>query len=199
MGHDGWVSLKELPDMANIHLISAKEIIKNSKNNDMSSSLSSLILSVCCLEAFINQISFFIHENKSHNEVSNLNIPQGLIDKGAFLYQRTVSLESKWQEISSCLVNDNSWLESLPAWKEVKDLIYIRNELVHFKTSGYEQVVPPPTKMEGIYLKVPNNVKINDVPHSWPMKLLNIDLATWSVDITEELINKLKEKYQISR
>lgn len=197
-GRDGYVTMKELPDMANIHLISAKEILKNSKDNDMSSSLSSLILCVCCLEAFINQVSFFIYDNKDHEEVSKLDIPRELIDNGAYLYQRTVPLEKKWFDLANCLVKDDTWLQSSALWNEVKDIIFIRNELVHFKTSGYEQVVPPPKKMESIYSKVPKSIKLNDVPHSWPMKLLNTELANWSIKTVESLITEFKNRYQLS-
>jgi len=198
--HDGWISMKELPDMANTHLLTAKVMAETSKKNPegINYPLAAIILSVCYLEAFINQLSFFIHNNHTHPEVCKLVLPQGLIDKGVHLFQRTTQLETKWYMISECLFGKD-WLESQTIWQEIKDLIYIRNELVHFKTNGYEQVVPPPTKKEIIYGKVPNDVSIREVPHSWPMKLLTPSLAEWAVKITEDIIESLKKTYNSNR
>lgn len=199
-GHDGWLSLKELPDMANIHLLTAKDMAETSKEfpEGISYPLSAVILSVCYLEAFINQLSFFIHENHSHPEVCCLVLPQELNDKGVQLFQRTTQLERKWSLISECLLGEG-WIESQPIWGEIKDLIYIRNELVHFKTNGYEQVVPPPLKKDVIYSKIPNQVETREVPHSWPMKLLNPSLAKWAVEISESITEALKATYNLNR
>ncbi|WP_179953129.1 tetratricopeptide repeat protein [Desulfobotulus mexicanus] len=197
--HDGWISMKELPDMASLHIISAKEMAnKASGNDELNSSLSAVILAVCHLEAFINQVSYFLLDNIDHPEVEILDIPDDLKDKGAYNYQRTTSLEEKWKALSNCL-NGSGWLESLAEWKDVKDLIYIRNELVHFKTNGYEQVVPPPRTKGIIYSKVPTSVVTRDEPHSWPFKILTGSLANWAVEISERLVNKMKDDYNSSR
>lgn len=197
--NDGWISVNELPDMASLHLASAKEMAKQSSTeNSVTYALSTVILSICHLEAFVNQLSFFLHENMNHPEVKKLNIPEDLIEKDAYNYQRTTNLESKWISLSNC-INGAGWLESTEEWQEVKDLIYIRNELVHFKTNGFEQVVPPPRKKSTIYSKVPNSVRLRDEPHSWPFKILNESLASWAVDISEQLVIKLKVSYNANR
>lgn len=199
-GHDGWLSIKELPDMANIHLSAAKEMVETSSEipERITCPLSAIILSVCYLEAFINQLSFFIHENHSHAEVNCLVLPQELHDKGLQLFQRTTQLEEKWLMITECLLGEG-WLASQSTWGEIKDLIYIRNELVHFKTNGYEQVVPPPKKKSNIYTKIPNHVSAREVPHSWPMKLLTPSLAEWAVRVSETITNDLKRTYNFNR
>lgn len=88
---EGWVSVKELPDMANIHLISARKLAEAAEDfpEDISHPLSSVILSVCHLEAFINQLSFFISENHSHPEVNCLTLPEKLIEIGIYEFQKT--------------------------------------------------------------------------------------------------------------
>ena len=199
-GHDGWLSVKELPDMANIHLLTAKDMAETSNEfpEGINYPLAAIILSVCYLEAFINQLSFFIHENHTHPEVCCLVLPQELHDKGVQLFQRATQLERKWSMITECLLGED-WLSSQSIWGEIKDLIYIRNELVHFKTNGYEQVVPPPTKKDSIYEKVPNHVDTREVPHSWPMKLLTPSLAEWAVRISETITEELKNRYNSNR
>lgn len=197
---DGWMSVKELPDMANIHLIAAKEMALASKEEPAGTSkpLSAIILSVCHLEAFINQLAFFIYDNNKHPEVSCYTLPEELVIKGLLLFQKTTQLETKWSLISNCLLGQN-WLDKQTTWKEIKDLIYVRNELVHFKTDSYEQVVPPPLGKEGIYNKIPEAVVLRQAAHSWPIKLLTPSLATWAVDIAEAMTDCLKHAYSASR
>lgn len=198
--HDGWVSVKELPDMANIHLISAKKLADLAADSpgDISHPLASVILSVCHLEAFINQLSFFVHDNHSHPEVNCLTLPIQLQEKGVYNFQKTTNLEIKWQLISDCLLG-SGWLNTQGVWNEVKDLIFIRNELVHFKTNGYEEVVPPPRTKDLIYKKIPKCVNIRELPHSWPMKLLTPSLATWAVSTSECITENLKQSYNNQR
>lgn len=193
--HDGWVSIAELPDMASIHMFSAREMLKKAlDDNDLSSALATVILSVCYLEAFINQISFFLYQNKEDDYICTLNLPDLLMVDGPFNYQRKSSLETKWQEISDCL-NGGGWLSSQREWQQVKDVIHIRNEFVHFKSNGYEQVVPPPRKKEAIYSKIPQSVELKDVPHSWPFKFLTGSLARWAIESAEGLVDVLKSNY----
>lgn len=197
--HDGWVSITELPDMASIHMFSAREMLKKAlDDDDLSSALATVILSVCYLEAFINQISFFLHENKEDEYIRTLNLPDLLMVDGPFIYQRKGSLETKWQEISDCL-NGEGWLNSQREWQQVKDVIHIRNEFVHFKSNGYEQVVPPPRKKEAIYSKIPQSVELKDVPHSWPFKFLTGSLARWATESAEGLVDVLKSNYSQHR
>ncbi|WP_449124194.1 tetratricopeptide repeat protein [Pseudomonas viridiflava] len=193
--HDGWVSIAELPDMASIHMFSAREMLKKAlDDNDLSSALATVILSVCYLEAFINQISFFLYQNKEDDYICTLNLPDLLMVDGPFNYQRKSSLETKWQEISDCL-NGGGWLSSQREWQQVKDVIHIRNEFVHFKSNGCEQVVPPPRKKEAIYSKIPQSVELKDVPHSWPFKFLTGSLARWAIESAEGLVDVLKSNY----
>jgi len=197
--HDGWVSITELPDMASIHMFSAREMLKKAlDSDDLSSALATVILSVCYLEAFVNQISFFLHENKEDEYIRTLKLPELLMVEGPFIYQRKGSLEAKWQEISDCL-NGEGWLSSQEEWRQVKDVIHIRNEFVHFKSNGYEQVVPPPRKKENIYSKIPRSVELKDVPHSWPFKFLTGSLARWAIESAEGLVDVLKSNYSTHR
>lgn len=197
--HDGWVSIAELPDMASIHMFSAREMLKKAlDDDDLSSALATVILSVCYLEAFINQISFFLYQNKEDDYIRTLNLPDLLMVDGPFNYQRKSSLETKWQEISDCL-NGGGWLSSQREWQQVKDVIHIRNEFVHFKSNGYEQVVPPPRKKEAIYSKIPQSVELKDVPHSWPFKFLTGSLARWAIESAEGLVDVLKSNYSQHR
>lgn len=197
--HDGWVSITELPDMASIHMFSAREMLKKALDDDnLSSALATVILSVCYLEAFINQISFFLHQNKEDEYIRTLNLPDLLMVEGPLIYQRKGSLETKWQEISDCL-NGEGWLSSQKEWQQVKDVIHIRNEFVHFKSNGYEQVVPPPRKKDAIYSKIPRSVELKDVPHSWPFKFLTGSLARWATESAEGLVDVLKSSYSEHR
>ncbi|WP_322864422.1 hypothetical protein [Aeromonas allosaccharophila] len=184
--------------MASLHINSAIDMAnKASGGNEINYSLSAVILAVCHLEAFINQVSFFVFDNITHPEIKDLDIPEGLKEKGAYNYQRTTSLEDKWVELSKCL-NGSDWLESIEEWKYARDLVYIRNELVHFKTNGYEQVVPPPRTKATIYSKIPTSVVTRDEPHSWPFKLLTGSLANWSVEVSKRLVDKMKADYNSS-
>jgi tetratricopeptide (TPR) repeat protein len=193
---DGWLELSELPDMANLHLNSAKEMARlSNENNNISNALSAIILSVCSLEAFINQISYFLTEHKDDAALSSSQLPEALLNDGALAYQKSTSLEIKWQEISGS-VSSNDYLKQNSSWNEVKDLIYIRNELVHFKSSGYEQVVPAPRVTPTIYNKIPKKIALLDEPHSWPFRVLNGSLAIWATSITEQLIDDFKMDFQ---
>ncbi|WP_219910296.1 tetratricopeptide repeat protein [Vibrio splendidus] len=191
--HDGWGSHHEIPDMTNIHLMSARTLCQTiTRDTSLPNVLSAVILSVCSLEAFLNQVSFFLHSYKEQHP--ELEIPPLLAEDGPIAYQRKTSMDSKLNELSSCLIGKD-WLENSHYWKEIKDLIYIRNELVHFKSSGYEQVIPKPQQRHKIYDKVPNHITIADEPHSWPFKLLNLDLAEWSISTIECFISEFKSDY----
>lgn len=194
--HNGWGSHHEIPDMANIHLMSAKRLCKIKSENDIPNVLSSIILSICSLEAFLNQISFFLYSYKEHHP--ELVIPKSLLEHGLIEYQRKTSMETKLYELSDCLIHKD-WLIKSRNWHELKDLIYIRNELVHFKASGYEQVSPAPEKKHKIYDKIPSDVSISNEPHSWPFRVLNISFAEWSVSTVESFISEFKFAYSTNR
>ena len=75
-------------------------------------------------------------------------------------------------------------------------MIFIRNELVHFKVSEFEQVVPRPEQVAEALKRIPKDVELNDIPHSWPLRILNPSFAEWSVKTAKEMINYIKEAYQ---
>ena len=190
--HDGWGSHHEIPDMTNIHLMSAKNLCESASENQLPNVLSAIILSVCSLEAFLNQISFFLYSYKEHHP--DIMVPELLSEKGPTEYQRKTSMESKLYELSKCLIKDD-WLEKADSWHELRDLIYIRNELVHFKASGYEQVIPPPPKKHKVYDKIPKHIEIKNEPHSWPFRVLSKPLAEWGVLTVESFILEFKSAY----
>ena len=83
--------------------------------------------------------------------------------------------------------------------KNFKNLIYIRNELVHFKVADYEQVVPLPKKPHEITKRIPATVEIRKIPHSWPSRVLTASLADWCVDVSEKMIDYFKQGYLQNR
>jgi tetratricopeptide (TPR) repeat protein len=193
---DGWLELSELPDMANLHFNSAKDMAAlSNESKSLSHALSAIILSVCGLEAFINQISFFLFEHQEDDAIDIAKLPTKLISEGALSYQRTTSLEVKWQELSNGIIC-SEYLKKNRFWAEIKDLIYIRNELVHFKSSGYEQIVPVPRIKSTIYNRIPKSVELTNELHSWPFKVLNESLAIWATELTDQFVSEFKIDFQ---
>ena len=138
--HNGWIEMKELVDMANLYLVSAEKLAKEAKEvgNYAEKPLACIMLSCCALEAFINQAIYFI-------SVSEIVIPekhQGIKDD-SFGFQRNTELTLKWNIIGEILC-ESEWKPCAKLWNNFINLIFIRNELVHFKVSEFEQVVPRP-------------------------------------------------------
>lgn len=190
--HNGWIEMKELVDMANLYLVSAEELAKEAKEagNYVEKPLACIMLSCCALEAFINQAIYFI-------SVSEIVIPekhQGIKDD-SFGFQRNTELTLKWNIIGEILC-ESEWKPCAKLWNNFKNLIFIRNELVHFKVSEFEQVVPRPEQVAEALKRIPKDVELNDIPHSWPLRILNPSFAEWCVKTAKEMINYIKEAYQ---
>jgi hypothetical protein len=148
------------------------------------------MLSCCALEAFINQAIYFI-------SVSEIVIPEKLqgIKDDSFGFQRNTELTLKWNIIGEILC-ESEWKPCAKLWNNFINLIFIRNELVHFKVSEFEQVVPRPEQVAEALKRIPKDVELNDIPHSWPLRILNPSFAEWSVKTAKEMINYIKEAYQ---
>lgn len=195
--HDGWFEMHELPDMANHHLIAARIFANeanDSKDNDYSihKPLACLILSACALEAFINQVSYFLNEVQNFPEKKLHEIPPEL-QRDVWEFQRTTELSKKWEILGQALCK-RGWPPPTKMWNDFKILIYVRNELVHFKIDKYEQVIPP-EKNHTIIDKVPKEVEIRNIPHAWPSRLLTPSFANWAVNLAEAIIRYFKKAY----
>lgn len=190
--HNGWIEMKELVDMANLYLVSAEKLAKEAKEagNYAEKPLACIMLSCCALEAFINQAIYFI-------SVSEIVIPEKLqgIKDDSFGFQRNTELTLKWNIIGEILC-ESEWKPCAKLWNNFINLIFIRNELVHFKVSEFEQVVPRPEQVAEALKRIPKDVELNDIPHSWPLRILNPSFAEWSVKTAKEMINYIKEAYQ---
>lgn len=190
--HNGWIEMKELVDMANLYLVSAEKLAKEAKEagNYAEKPLACIMLSCCALEAFINQAIYFI-------SVSEIVIPEKLqgIKDDSFGFQRNTELTLKWNIIGEILC-ESEWKPCAKLWNNFINLIFIRNELVHFKVSEFEQVVPRPEQVAEALKRIPKDVELNDIPHSWPLRILNPSFAEWSVKTAKEMINYIKGAYQ---
>jgi tetratricopeptide (TPR) repeat protein len=189
--NDGWLEMHELPDMANHHLISARILADEAKSDPDSPTkpLACVILSACALEAFINQVAFFLNEVKSFPEGKSHIIPSEL--SGNVLdFQRNTRLENKWDILGKALCGKN-WPPPQSLWTDVHNLIYIRNELVHFKVADYEPVVPPPQKPHAVMKRIPSSIQTRKIPHGWPARLLTPSFADWCVTTTEIIMVSL--------
>lgn len=194
--HDGWVSMSELPDMAS-HYLTATRILADEANAEPDSTtkpLSCIILSVCALEAFINQVAFFLYEIKDFYESKLHTIPPEL-SEDALEFQRHTELIAKWDIIGKALCGDY-WPPSQSIMNDFRSIIYIRNELIHFKASDYEQVVPPPKFPNDIMRRVPESVEIRDVLRSWPFRILTPSFASWCVNVAQSMIDYFKQSYR---
>lgn len=197
--NDGWLEMRELPDMANHHLISAEILAgeAHSEPDSITKPLSCLILCVCALEAFINQVAYFLNEIKSFPESKLYEIPQEL-SEDAMAFQRHTELTVKWNILGDALCGE-FWPPPTDLWNDFRNLIYVRNELIHFKVGDYEQVVPPPKKPHMIMQKIPSSVETRAIPHAWPSRLLTPSFAKWCIDITESMIHFFKNGYNNNR
>jgi tetratricopeptide (TPR) repeat protein len=192
---NGWLEIRELPDMANHHLISATILADEAKSepDSITKPLSCLILSVCALEAFINQVTFFLNEVQNFPE-SKLHVIPTEIMGDVQEFQRRTELTQKWDILGRALCGE-SWPPQASLWPDFKSLIYIRNELVHFKAAEYEQVVPPLRKPHDIIQHLPKTVEIRDIPHGWPARVLTPSFADWCVNVAESMIQYFRESY----
>lgn len=198
--HDGWLEISELADMANLHLISAKVLAEEAKSepDSVTKPLSCVILCTCALEAFINQITYFLHEFQSRPEYKHCYLPPE-IKEDVMNFQRYTELTNKWDIIGKTLCSDY-WKPSDSLWTDFRNLINIRNELIHFKIADFERIIPPPQQNSHDILKrVPEYVEIRDIPHSWPPRLLTPSFSNWCINVAESMIDYFKQTYYQSR
>lgn len=74
-------------------------------------------------------------------------------------------------------------------------MIFIRNELVHFKVSEFEQVVPRPEQVAEALKRIPKDVELNDIPTFMAVENNN-PICGMEVKTAKEMINYIKEAYQ---
>lgn len=198
-GKDGWIKISELPDASNMHLNSSNILAQESESEpgSITKPLSCVILSVCAVEAFINQVAYFLNDIKYYPEAKYHNIPPEL-EKDVMSFQRYTELTQKWDILGKELCGNN-WPPPISLWNEFKDLIHIRNELVHFKMNEYEQVVPPSKEVHDTMKRVPKSIKTRDVPHAWPIRLLTPSFAKWCVNIASTMIEYFRNSYSHNR
>jgi tetratricopeptide (TPR) repeat protein len=203
--NNGIEEMFELLDMSSLNISSAKALLlryNESKEiiDQVSISLSAVILSVTALEAFINQLIYFLSSiPKSDIEtIIHKNIPEELLND-YISYQRNTRFTDKINIIAN-LFCDDTWNSGLgELYKDLFNIIYIRNELVHFKSVKYVQIIPPSKEDDNILKRINNKkVCLRDVSNSWPLKILTDSFAVWCIDTIEQTINYIKEQYIIS-
>jgi tetratricopeptide (TPR) repeat protein len=197
--HDGWMELAELPDMSSNFLLAAKTLVKESENEpeSISKPLSCVMLSCAALEAFINQVSYFLWELQQFKaDVREHNIPYELKDS-SYEFQRHTELIKKWEIIGKSLCGPR-WPPSGLEWSKFLRLVQLRNELVHFKSLEYESIIPPPKKHHLLDL-VAGEVKLRDIPRAWPYRLLTPSFGNWCISVAESLITRFKKEYHKER
>lgn len=199
-GRDGWIRISELPDMANHHLSAARTLAEEAQaeaTDSMAKPLSCVILSVCSLEAFINHVCFFLHQMQAFPE-SKLHIIPFEVATDAMEFQRRTELTQKWALLGKALCGDH-WPPPDSLWNDFRDLIYVRNELVHFKSASYEQVNPIPKEPHEVMKHVPSTVQTRTIPSSWPRRLLTPAYAKHCVLVAESMITYFKTSYRDAR
>jgi tetratricopeptide (TPR) repeat protein len=195
-GHDGWVSVSELPDVATFHLKAARNMADAASDTlRFDEPLAACLLSVCGAEAFINTLCYFVADTAKASGAH----PTSLLGRASALigdplaYQRGTELTAKWATLGEALAGPD-WIAPT-AWRAFTVLIATRNELVHFKAADFEQVSPAPKHAHEILRRLPPEIVLRDVPHSWPARLLTASFARWCIDTIEDLIEALKESY----
>lgn len=194
--HDGWVEVAELPDVANYHLTAARNLAQQAgDHSNFDEALAACVLSVCGAEAFINTVCFFVADTAAHARPD----PTSILGRAAntigetLEYQRRTELTLKWSTLGMVL-GGAGWIDD-EIWRAFTVLVQIRNELVHFKAADFEQVSPAPKHPHEILRKLPAEVELRNVPHSWPARILTPSFARWCVNTVDNLINCLKLAY----
>jgi uncharacterized protein YchJ len=199
MPQDGWHEVHELPDLASIHLRAAKEAADKAKHfpNTYESPLASLILSACVLEAFINQVIFFVVEVHRTDGIDVSKLPKELFSD-CHLYQRANELTQKWDVMGKALCYAK-WPPNPDLWADFKRLVAMRNEFVHFKLAEYEQIIPPPKRASKATGLLPPSVQPRQVHQSWAFKVLSSEMAEWAVKVTEQMLYEFRSAYAETR
>jgi hypothetical protein len=81
-------------------------------------------------------------------------------------------------------------------WDNVRWLIDLRNELVHFKSAEHEQIAPRPKVDVDIMRRVPNTIKTRSAQRAWPYRLLTPSLAGWAHQTAQSAILGFKTAYK---
>ena len=197
--HDGWMALNELPDMANVHLMAARGLAAEAalEPDSIAKPVACLLLSMCSLAAFINQVAFWLNHVAKLPDGHHITIPPELVsDHVAF--QRNVSFSEKW-EIIACALLPGHWPPPKALSQSFEFLVAVRNETVHFKSNEHEQIVPKPKTPFGIMGRLPSGIETRNIPRSWPNRLFTPSFAKWAVATAEEIEKHFKEGYRKSR
>ena len=152
-------------------------------------------MAVCSLGVFINQVAFFLGEVSKTEELGVGAAPSQIVDD-PFHFQRKTELTQKWSVIGAFLCG-SAWPPAV--WTDFINLVYVRNEFVHFKLSDYEQIIPPPRNPPHIASRLPEGFKTRGDHHSWPFEILTPDLANWAVTTAEKMCRALRHEYAIRR
>lgn len=191
-GHDGWFEIFELPDMANMHLSAAEAFAAQAKDEiyALQEPIACVMLGVSALEAFINSTVYFAKEAA---DTRALVLPPALLSD-PFDYQRHTELTQKWNDLGTAICV--SWPPPGLVWTNFITLVQLRNELVHYKSEGFERVAPRDTLPPKQLRNLPPEIELRDVPHSWPVRLLTPSLARWSVQVAKDLISHFRKNYR---
>jgi len=196
-----FLEVTELPDMANLFLWSAKKALEDYEKmpDNIYGCLNTIILSCCALEAFANQLSFFIAESKTFvaEEPKFKLIVEGKEFTDPLEFQTALDLAKKWRVLSEVLCGHSLESEH-ESWQNFLKLVQIRNELIHFKSAAYEKIIPKNNEHQMIKL-VSGICKPRDVPRSWPFRILTPELARWAVATAEKMIDTFKIRYKTNR
>ncbi|MGU3422637.1 hypothetical protein [Methylobacterium sp. D54C] len=195
----GWFELGEMPDMASQHLLAARRLIElvpgygvQSGVVDLDVPIAACILAVCAVEAFANSVASLVNEGMREGEIPSATVPQSLAtDPAEFV--RGTELRLKWRHLEQVLCSPERMNDKLAA--RFDKLVTIRNELVHFKTLGFETVAPPPSRHHPLLAMAAGEFEIRDAPRSWPVRLLTPDFGRWCVDVAGNLIDDFRARY----
>lgn len=197
--HDGWMELRELPDMTNMHMHAARTFATESQTDSESHTkpLAAVVLAVCGLEAFINHAAFFLHKVQMFPERKFHPLPVEMqCDTEEF--QRKTGLMDKWRIVGTALCGKR-WPPSGVLASDFNLLVTVRNELVHFKSSEYEAIYPPPRQTHSLLRRLPSSVSLRNINASWPVRVLTPSLAEWAVKVADGTMKAFRMAYRESR
>ena len=148
------------------------------------------------LEAFANQVAFFVHDARQHGDPDPVLIP--IVTEDPLEFQRRTSLIEKWSVLGTALCGTR-WPPEKALWEDVRRLVEIRNELIHFKAAEYERIIPPPHEPHTMIQRMPPSVTPPPIAASWANRLLTPPLAEWAVQVADSLISHFRLAYETTR
>lgn len=192
---DGWYEVHELPDIANIELSAATSAAAAAarENDSIEHPLTAVLLAVCALEAFINQVAFFVAEVSRVKPLTAAALPP-LLPGDPMKFQRETELTLKWHLLGAALCGSN-WPPSPELPGEFNALVQLRNEFVHFKLISYEQIVPHVHELPAVARALPRSLTFRDTAHSWPFRVLTPSVAHWAVQTASEMMQGFRTAY----